>query len=150
MALKKSDLVYGVIINNVGSNYAYKLSDYVWTAVNGVDTKYWIALPGNVRTGDFILGTDPEATSLFTEKYILDSFDRLWVKEDRFKDGDILVDKDDMVFLYRKVNGVEKVWKMSGTNAWQATLASREAEYGTLKKVQRGWSGEDANFHKMI
>lgn len=147
MSITKDDLKYNVIITNKGSNYAYQLLDCVWVTIAGKDVMYWVAQPGNVRTGDFVPSTDAEAVTLFTEKYLTESFDKVWKKDDRFKDGDILTTADGKItFLYRKVNGAEKVWKLGGEQVWQSSLASREADYGTLKKVQRGWSGESANF----
>jgi len=152
MALVKTDLGYHAVIISEGSNYAYRLVDYVWVTVNGTDVRYWIVTPGSIRTGDFVASTDPETTTLLTETYIITSFDKKWKKDDRFKDGDLLVTGDgENTFLYRKVDGVEKVWKLTGNSSgiFQSSLHTRESEYGTLKKIQRGWSGEDANFSNM-
>lgn len=148
MAIAKSELTYNKVITTSGSNYAYKLLDYQWVTVGGTDVRYWMALPGNVRTGEFVPTGDAESVTVFTDKYITDSFDKLWVKDDRFKDGDFLVDKEQKnVFLYRKSGaGYEKVWKLNGgIGSFQSTLSSREQEYGTLTRLQRGWSGENAN-----
>lgn len=151
MAIAKSELSYNVIITNTGSNYAYKLLDYVWVTVGGTDVRYWMAIPGNVRTGEFVPTGDSESVTTFTDKYIVDGFDKKWVKDDRFKHGDFLVSKDNVhVFLYTKQDGAEKVWRLDGSEAtFQSTLANREAEYGTLKKLQRGWSGKNATFENM-
>lgn len=151
MSLEKSDLTQGVVIKNSGSNYAYKLIEKSWVIVAGTHVVYWTVLPGNTRTGDFVASSDPETVSLLSEKYILESFNSKWVKDDRFKDGDFLISKGgDHVFLYRFGDGVEKVWKLNGgTATWQATLASREREYGTLSKLSRGWSDEHATIETL-
>lgn len=151
MSITAADLGYNKVIINGGSNYAYKLMDYQWVTVGGVDVRYWIALPGSVKTGEFVPNGDAESVTLFTEKYIAESFNSLWKKDDRFQHGDFLVSKDHThVFLYTKQGGVEKVWRLDGAEAtFQSTLANREAEYGTLKKLMRGWSGKAATYDNM-
>lgn len=151
MAIAKSELTYNVIITNTGSNYAYKLLDYQWVTVGGTDVRYWMAIPGNVRTGEFVPTGDAESVTTFTDKYITEGFDKKWVKDDRFKHGDFLVSKDHgHVFLYTKTDGSEKVWRLDGgENTFQSNLASRELEYGTLIKLKRGWSGKDASYENL-
>lgn len=151
MAITTSDLRYNVVVTNAGSNYALKLVDYAWVTVNGTDTRYWMAQPGNTRTGDFVATGSAEDISAITDNHVTTYYDKVWTKDDRFKHGDFLVSKDHThVFLYTKQDGVEKVWRLDGSEAtFQSTLANRESEYGTLKKLQRGWSGKGATFDNL-
>lgn len=153
MAIETSELKYQVIIKNDRSFYAHRLEEFLWINVNGKDVRYWVTVPGSVRSGLFVPSTDIEAVSVFSEDYISRNFDMIWTQDERFKNGDFLTDAENKhVFLYTKKEGeTERVWLLSGGNAtFQSSLSSRESTYGELKKIRRGWSDAHATFENMV
>lgn len=128
-----------VVYTGYGTNYGYSLVKEVY--IEAIGEYRWIAEPVKIVNNEAVKYTNG-SLELLSGKYINDEYKSLWKKDPVHKKGDILLGKDNMVFVYISDSHVERLTPRKdmpslGTNDRQgySSLSDYEANFGPLVKA---------------
>lgn len=128
-----------VVYTGTGTLYGYSLVKQIY--IEAINEYRWIAEPVKIVSNEVVKYTN-DNLELISEKYINDEYKSKWTKEPQYKKGDILLGKDNMVFVYFSDSHVERLTPRKdmpnlGTNDRQgySSLNDYRTNFGPLTKA---------------
>lgn len=95
-----------VVYSGTGTLYGYSLVKEIY--IEAIGDYRWIAEPVKIVSNEVVKYTNGNL-ELISEKYINDEYKSKWTKDPEYKKGDILLGKDNMVFVYISDSHVERL-----------------------------------------
>lgn len=128
-----------VVYSDNETNYGYSLVKEIY--VEAIGEYRWIAEPVKIVNNEPVKYTNG-SLELLSEKCINDEYKFRWTKDPEYKKGDILLGKDNMVFVYISDSHVERLTPRKdmpslGTNNRQgySSLNDYKTNFGPLTKA---------------